>query len=110
MSRLKRGVSLSKKIKYSLFILIAVLLFKLSFIGRGSILSAYKNSVKAKQSKEQYEELLIKIEETELEINSLLKNEEYLIKVAREEYGMQKENEHVIKQIETEENNNPTGE
>ncbi len=110
MDRLKRGVPLSKKIKYSLLILVVVLLFKLSFIGRGSFLSVYKNSVRAKKTKQQYEEILTKIEETDAEISRLIHDDEYLIKVAREEYGMQKENERVIKVIEAEENNNPTGE
>ena len=110
MSRLKRGVPLSKKIKYSLLVLVVVLLFKLSFIGRGSFLSVYRNSVRAKQNKQQYEELLTKIDDTNAEIDRLIHDDDYLIKVAREEYGMQKENERVIKLIEGEENNNPTGE
>lgn len=109
MARLKRGVPLSKKIKYLLSLLVLVLLIKLSFFGRGSILSVYKNSRSAKQSKAKYEDLMIKINDTEEEINLLVNDEEYLIKIAREEFGMQKEDEHVIKLIE-EEANNLTGE
>ena len=78
MSRLKRGVPLSKKIKYTLLLLVAVLLFKLSFIGRGSFLSVYRNSVRAEQNKEQYEEILTQIDETNEEINRLIHDDYYL--------------------------------
>ncbi len=101
MTRLKRRVSFSKKLKYVLFFVIAVFLFIISFVGRGSFLSLYRNRVKAKQNKQQYEEIMAKIEETDAEINRLLTDEEYLIKYAREEFGMQKEDEHVIKLIES---------
>ena len=110
MSRLKRRVPLSKKIKYMLLVIVASLLFVISFVGRGSFLSIYKNSIKAKQNKQQYEEILVKIEKTDAEIDRILTDDEYLIKIAREEFGMQKENEHVIKLLETEEKTNPIGE
>lgn len=110
MSRYKRRVPLSKKIKLLLLITVASLFISISFVGRGSILSIYKNRVKAKRNKQQYEELLVKIDETNKEIDLILHNDDYLIKIAREEYGMQKKNEHVIKLLENEENNNPIGE
>lgn len=109
MSRYKRRVPLSKKIRYMLITAVACLLFVVSFVGRGSFLGVYRNSLKAKQNKQQYEEILAKIDETDTEINRIINDEEYLIKLAREEYGMQKENEHVIKLIESKDNN-PTGE
>lgn len=103
MARLKRRVPLSKKIKYMLFLLVAGLFFIISFVGRGSFLSIYKNSAKAKQNKQKYEEILVKIEDTNTEIERILTDEDYLVKIAREEYGMQKKDEHVIKLLETEE-------
>lgn len=110
MARLKRRVPLSKKIKIMLLVMVASLLFVISFVGRGSLLSVYRNSSKAKHNKQKYEELLIKIDETDEEIDRILTDEDYLIKIAREEYGMQKEDEHVIKLLETEEKTNPIGE
>lgn len=110
MSKFKRGVPLSKKIKGSLIVLVVVLVFKLSFIGRGSVVSCLRNKAIAVQNKQQYEEMLTKIEKTDAEIALLIHDDEYLIKVAREEYGMQKKDERVIKLIESEDNNNPTGE
>ncbi|MBI9032519.1 septum formation initiator family protein [bacterium] len=100
MTRLKRRVPLSKKLKYMLFVIITGLLFTISFVGRGSFLSIYRNRIKANQNKEQYQELLVKIDETDAEINRFLNDDEYLVKYAREEFGMQRKDEHVIKLIE----------
>jgi cell division protein FtsB len=109
MDRLKRRVPLSKKIKYMFITAVACLLFVVSFVGRGSFLGVYRNSLRAKQKRQQYEQIMTKIEKTDAEIDRILNDEEYLIKIAREEYGMQRKDEHVIKLIKTQENNQ-TGE
>ncbi len=105
MARLKRRVPLSRKIKYMFITAVICLLFVVSFVGRGSFLGVYRNSLRAKQNRQQYEQIMAKIEETEAEIQRIKNDEDYLIKIAREEYGMQKENEHVIKLIKADEKN-----
>ncbi len=109
MARLKRRVPLSKKIKYLFIVTITCLLFVVSFVGRGSFLGVYRSSLRAKQNRQQYEQIMAKIEKTEAEIDKIIHDDEYLIKIAREEYGMQRKDEHVIKLIKTDEKNQ-TGE
>lgn len=102
MARLKRGIPTSKKTKYLLLTITAVLLFKLCFIGRGSFLHVYRSSAKATKMEEQYNELLTKIDKTETEIDKLNNDPEYIMKFAREKYGMQRADEHVTIIIDSE--------
>lgn len=102
MARLKRGIPTSKKTKYILFAITVVVVFKLCFVGRGSFLNIYRSGIKASKFEEQYNELLVKIDETEVKIDKLNNDPEYIIKFARERYGMQRADEHVTIIIESE--------
>lgn len=99
MPRVRQGVPINKKLRFVVTIIFIFCVIYVSFIGRGSFYRLHKVKQRRDKAYKQNLKLVEDIERIDKDIELLKNDAEYIERIGREEFNLQKPNEKVYRII-----------